>query len=101
LEDEPAELHRIKLQLDVVIGLLRVLASKALDELRRSILSTEKKEKIYNLCDGEHTLLDIANATSVTSEYVRLTVQELRSTGLVIMRERGKRQCPARLIEDL
>ncbi len=93
-------LQEIKQQLELVVSLLRVLAAKPLQELILTVISTENKEQIYKLCNGENTLADIARAAKVTAEYVRLTVQEFQKAGLIVVREDGRRQYPTRLIES-
>jgi predicted transcriptional regulator len=90
-----AEISR---KLDHVVALLRVIARKELEAVKKSVLSTIKKERIYELCDGKMETAKIAKKVGVSGEYVRLTLKEFEDAGLVLIKRiRGKRY-PERML---
>jgi len=83
-----AEISR---KLDHVVALLKVIARKELKDVKKSILSTSKKERIYELCDGKTDTTKIAKMVRVSGVYVRLTLKEFQDAGLILIkRTRGK-----------
>ena len=95
MESEPNEVSG---KLDQVIALLKIIAKKDIDALRRSVLSTSKKEYIFELCDGTNETSEIAKKASVSGEYVRLTIKELEDAGFIIVNQKGSKRYPLRMI---
>jgi len=85
-------------RLDVIIALLRILAGKEIEERRRTLLSTRKKQEIYELCDGTNEMSTIARKVKVTGEYVRLTIKDLENAGFVIIKQEGGKKYPTRVV---
>lgn len=90
-----AEISR---KLDDVIALLKVIARKELKDVKRSILSTDKKERIYELCDGKTDTAKIAEKVGVSGVYVRLTLKEFEDAGLILMKRRRGKTYPERML---
>lgn len=91
-------LESLERRLDHVIALLKILASKQIEEKRRIILSTPKKQQIYELCDGTNEMREIAEKADVSGEYVRLTIRDLEDIGFVIVQSKGTKHYPKRVI---
>lgn len=92
------DLKNLEEKLDEVIALLRILASKEVDERRRIVLSTTKKQQIYELCDGSNEMNEVARKAEVSGEYVRLTVKDLEDNGFVKVISEGAKRYPKRII---
>ncbi|MBU7036700.1 MAG: hypothetical protein HXS52_02120 [Theionarchaea archaeon] len=93
-----SDLRSLEGKLDQVIALLKVIASKDMMEKRYTILSTPKKQKIYELCDGRNEMSEIAKKARVSGEYVRLTIKDLEDEGLVTFRLEDGKRFPQRVI---
>lgn len=91
-------LENINERLDQIIALLRVLAKKNLNETKKSVLSTSRKEQIYNLCDGESDIQGLSRTVGVSREYVRITLKELEDSGLILIKQRQGRAFPKRIL---
>ena len=92
------DLTAIEEKLDQITALLKLLVSKEIEEGRRMILSTPKKQKIYELCDGNNEMREIARKAGVSGEYVRLTIRDLENSGLVIVRSDETKRYPRKVI---
>lgn len=88
----------IEEKLDKIATLLKIIAKKNLDEIKQSLLSTPKKEQIFELCDGNHELAQIAKEISVSNEYVRITVRDLEESGVIILKKEGRKFYPVRMV---
>jgi DNA-binding transcriptional ArsR family regulator len=93
-----SDLKSLEGKLDQVIALLRVIANKEIMEKRHAILSTPKKQKIFELCDGSSEMSEIAKKAKVSSEYVRLTIKDLEDEGFVTFRSEDGKRFPQRMI---
>lgn len=93
-----SELSELSTKLDTLIALVRILAKREIEPLKKTVLSTKKKLRIYELSDGSHEMSDIAKQVSVSGEYVRQTVNELESAGLVSVGGKGTRRYPTRVL---
>lgn len=85
-------------KLDQIIALLRILASKEIEERRRVILSTSMKQQIYELSDGTNDMRTIATKSNASSEYVRLTIRDLEEIGFVTVKIDGTKRYPKKMI---
>ena len=94
----PNELKSIEDKLEQVIALLKMVVSDKIVEKRHAILSTPKKQRIYEMCDGNTEMGEIAEKASASGEYVRLTIKDLEEAGFVIVRSEGTRRYPKKVI---
>jgi len=78
-------------RLDKIIALLKLLSQDKIAELTKI---SDKKKKILNACDGKTTLPQLGKKIKVSHEYVRLTVKDFESTGLIIW----EKKCPLKVI---
>lgn len=85
-------------KLDAVIALLRIIAKKEIDVLKKSILSTSKKQMIFDFCTGEKDTGEIAKEVGVSGEYVRLTLKDLEDAGFIIVKQSGAKRYPVRMV---
>lgn len=95
---KPKQIVEVSQKLDQVIALLRIIARKEIKNAKTSILSTSKKEQIYNLCDGSTEMGEIAKRVGVSGEYLRLTIRELEDAGFVMVKEEGKKRFPKKVV---
>lgn len=93
-----SNLSELSAKFDTLIDLARILARKEIESLKKSVLSTKKKSRIYELSNGSHEMSEIARQVSVSAEYVRRTINELESAGLVSVKEKGTRRYPSRVM---
>jgi len=94
-ENEIRELGR---KLDQVIALLKIIARKDIESLKHSVLSTQRKEQIFELCDGSIETSEIAKKIGVSGEYVRLTIKELEDAGFIVVKQSGVKRYPLKMI---
>jgi predicted transcriptional regulator len=85
-------------KLDQVIALLKIIAKRDIDNLKKSILSTRKKEQIFEMCDGTRDISEIATEVGASGEYVRLTIKELEEAGFIIIEQKGGKRYPVKMI---
>lgn len=93
-----ADIEELTRKLDQIVALLKIVAMKEIESSKRSILSTQKKEQIFELCDGSTEMREIAKRAGVSGEYVRLTIKELGDAGFVIVKKSGAKRYPLRMI---
>jgi predicted transcriptional regulator len=91
-------IEQLAAKLDQVTALLRIIAKKDIDQLKRSILSTRNKEQIFELCNGSMEMGEIAKKVDISGEYVRLTVKELEEAGFILVKKSGTKRYPVRVI---
>ncbi len=85
-------------KLDQIISLLKLLASDKILEKRRTLLSTPKKQNIYDLCDGQTEMGEIASKANVSGEYVRLTIRDLEDAQFIVVKMDGRNRYPLKII---
>jgi len=93
-----SDLRSLAKKMDQVIALLKILAGKEIEERRRTIISTPKRQRIYELCDGDNEMNEIARKAKASGEYVRLTIRDLEDVGFIIVRSEGAKRYPKRVI---
>lgn len=79
----------IKQLLQKILSVLKLANSEAITKTKDSILKTETKKKIYELCDGKHTVGDIASELMTTQPNVSQHLSGLLELGLVLYEEKG------------
>jgi len=86
LERERIETKRL---LEKILCVLKLANNKAILKQKDTILRNETKRKIYELCDGKHTVGDIASELSTTQPNVSYHLSSLLESGLVLFDELG------------
>src|SRR3989304_1431474 len=79
----------IKQLLQEILSVLKLANAEAISKAKETILKSEKKKKIYELCDGKHTVGDIASELLTTQPNVSQHLSSLLELGLVLYDERG------------
>ena len=81
--------------------MLIVLSQESLEEFDKKIkknhLTTEQRQKMYDLFDGTKSIKEISEEVKTTSEAVRLFVVSLEKAGLLDYVVNTKSKCPKRL----
>jgi len=89
------ELKRISGYLGLLAG--DKVAERRL-ELEKKYLTTPARKKMWELMDDSRNITDIAKEVRVSSEAVRLFVNDLGKDHFVEVREEGRNRYPRRLI---
>jgi DNA-binding transcriptional ArsR family regulator len=79
----------IKQLLQKILSVLKLSNAETLRQAKEQILKNETKKKIYELCDGKHTVGDIASELMTTQPNVSQHLSTLLEFGLVLYGEKG------------
>jgi DNA-binding transcriptional ArsR family regulator len=79
----------IKQILQKMLSVLKLANSEAITKAKAALLKSETKKKIYDLCDGKHTVGDIATELQTTQPNVSQHLSGLLETGLVLYEEKS------------
>lgn len=79
----------MKRLLEKVLAVLKMANIEKILENKESLLQNETKRKIYELCDGKHTVKDIVNALGTTQPNVSYHLSSLLESGLVLYEDVG------------
>jgi predicted ArsR family transcriptional regulator len=69
--------------------LLERLARRELKEDLESIATTDERKKIWSLCNGVNSTLEISKKVGVSQRTVQIFINELLAKDLVTMEKRG------------
>lgn len=83
------ETLRIRRLLEKVLSVLKLANSKSILREKNKILKNETKREIYELCDGKHTVTDIAKELNTTQPNVSYHLSSLLESGLVLYDDVG------------
>lgn len=93
--------ERILEELVAIRKMLTILSQDKLsdfnEQLRTKYLTTEQRQKMYDLFDGTKTLKEISVEVGTSSEAVRLFAVCLEKAGLLEYVVNAKSKCPKRL----
>ena len=93
--------ERILEELVAIRKMLTILSQDKLsdfnEQLRTKYLTTEQRQKMYDLFDGTKTLKEISVEVGTSSEAVRLVAVSLEKAGLLEYVVNAKSKCPKRL----
>jgi DNA-binding transcriptional ArsR family regulator len=79
----------MKRLLEKILCVLKISNNVTIQEEKEKILGNETKKKIYELCDGKHTVSDIAKKLRTTQPNVSYHLASLLESGLVLYDELG------------
>lgn len=68
------------------------------DHIKNKYLTTEQRQKMYDLFDGTRSLKEISDEVGTSSEAVRLFAVSLEKAGLLEYVTNSKAKCPKRLL---
>jgi DNA-binding transcriptional ArsR family regulator len=84
--------HELKKTLEKILAVLKLANNEVIAKEKEKILKNEIKKKIYELCDGQHTVGDISTQLNTTQPNVSYHLSSLNESGLVLFDEmKGKR----------
>lgn len=93
--------ERLLEELVAIRKMLTILSQDKLSEFNEQIktkyLSTEQRQKMYDLFDGTRTLKEIGTEVGTSSEAVRQFAVSLEKAGLLEYVISAKSKCPKRL----
>jgi len=75
--------------LEKILCVLKLANSRAILREKDGILGSKTKRRIYELCDGKHTVGDIASELNTTQPNVSYHLSSLLESGLVLYDELG------------
>jgi DNA-binding transcriptional ArsR family regulator len=94
VEESPAILEilrGISSKLDDILSVLKLGQRASLEEAKSGALGDSPlRRMIYKLCDGEHTVSEIAQATRKSISQVSQVLSQLQFAGLVAEKRVGK-----------
>jgi DNA-binding transcriptional ArsR family regulator len=76
-------LHNIEDRLQEIAEILRMGNIEAIESAQRKILGSPVRKRIYELCDGEKSVSDIANELKKSIQQVSNNITLLQKAGLV------------------
>jgi len=88
-EDISENIMEIKSLLEKVLAILKLANSEKITENKEKILKNKMKRKIYELCDGKHTVRDIVRELGTTQPNVSYHLSSLLEAGLVLYKDVG------------
>ncbi len=93
--------ERLLEELVAIRKMLTILSQDKLSEFNEQVktkyLSTEQRQKMYDLFDGTRTLKEIGTEVGTSSEAVRQFAVSLEKAGLLEYVISAKSKCPKRL----
>lgn len=93
--------ERILEELVAIRKMLTILSQDKLsdfnEQIRTKYLTTDQRQKMYDLFDGTKTLKEISAEVGTSSEAVRLFAVSLEKAGLLEYVVSAKSKCPKRL----
>jgi DNA-binding transcriptional ArsR family regulator len=63
-------MRNVKLLLEKILAVLKLANNEQIIKTKNSILQNETKRKVYELCDGKHTVKDMVAALGTTQPNV-------------------------------
>ncbi|MBE0512887.1 winged helix-turn-helix transcriptional regulator [Candidatus Bathyarchaeota archaeon] len=85
--------------LEKILSILKLANSKIILQEKKEILKNKTKRKIYELCDGKHTVSDIASELKTTQPNVSYHLSSLLELGLVLYDELGGKRYYVKSLE--
>ncbi len=93
--------ERILEEIIIIRKMLTILSQDKLalfnDQIRSKYLTTDQRQKMYDLFDGTKSLKEIGEEVNTSSEAVRLFAVSLEKAGLLEYVVNSKAKCPKRL----
>lgn len=75
--------------LEKILCVLKLAHSKAILREKKNILKNESKRRVYDLCDGKHTVTDIAKELKTTQPNVSYHLSSILESGLILYEDVG------------
>lgn len=78
--------------LEKILAVLKIAFNAQISEEKEQILKNETKRQVYDLCDGKHTVSEIAMELGTSQPNVSQHLSSLLESGLVLYDEVGGRR---------
>jgi len=86
-------------RLDDIFNILKMGQKSSIDQTKATLLGRSPLRKdIYNLCDGRHTVSDIAESLGKSMSLVSQSIAQLQSAGLIVDERKGKRKFYSKVV---
>lgn len=82
-----------------ILAVLKLADNENIIKTKDSLLQNETKRKIYELCDGKHTVKDIVSALGTTQPNVSYHLSSLLESGLVLYEDIGGNRYYSKTLE--
>jgi len=83
-------LHRIEDKLQEIADILKLGHKASIETVKMSVLAGSKvKQEVYDLCDGKHSVSQIANSLKKSIQQVSNNLVSLQNAGLIKEEKRG------------
>jgi len=89
VDESSEDVKNTRRLLDKILAILKLANSEKILKNKESLLQNETKRKIYELCDGKHTVKDIVSALGTTQPNVSYHLSSLLESGLVLYEDVG------------
>lgn len=99
VNDLSEDMKQVQLLLKKVLAVLKLANNDRIIQAKGAMLRNETKRKIYELCDGKHTVKDIVMALGTTQPNVSYHLSSLLEAGLVMHEDIGGNRLYFRTLE--
>lgn len=89
VDELSGEMREVKLLLEKVLSILKLTNNEQITKAKNNLLQNETKRRIYELCDGRHTVRDIVTALGTSQPNVSYHLSSLLESGLVLHEDVG------------
>jgi len=90
-------LSEISSKLSDIISLLKLGQKSTIEISKSRLLASELRSKVYNLCDGKHTVTQISRELGKPQSLISRYLRDLEEGGLVKSERKGKKVLYKRL----
>lgn len=83
-------LENIEDRMRTIELLLKISQRSSLEKARSMLNSSKLRAQIYELCDGKHTVSEIARKLGKPMPLISRYLKDLESSGLIVSEQKGK-----------
>lgn len=99
MSDQDDEVEKVRLLLEKVLALLKLTNAEKIVETKEKLLQNETKKRIYDLCDGKHTVTDIVTALGTSQPNISYHLSSLLESGLLSYKDVGGNRYYSKTLE--
>lgn len=99
IDESSEDIKSIRRLLEKTLAILKLINSEGVLKKKEDLLQNETKRRIYDLCDGEHTVKDIVSTLGATQPNVSYHLSSLLESGLVLYEDAGGNRYYFRTLE--